>query len=154
MNDSIKKIKNRNAFVKCKGIEELTEMDISEQFESIQKLTASDNSILKIIALKGCIKLNPKKGLYNLSQSEVDYDNWTQLNIIDILETKHVEHVKEIDLLLTSGNHSIISLGLKIIHHFHLSDRIVRVSDLSLQTSNLDIRNEAIAVLYKLTNTQ
>lgn len=150
LKDSFKKIKDKKWEIKCQGIEELSQMNISKAYDVFVKLSKSKNKILKITALKGCIKLNETKGISQLINHEEVLDDWTQLNIIDAIRIGDVMKINGIELLLTSRNESVVSLGLKIIQTFFLSQKECFIQEVIDTTNNLIIKDEASKVLNYL----
>jgi hypothetical protein len=150
LNDSLKKLNDKRWELKCKGIEELSEMNIYEEYDSFIKLSESKNKILKITAIKGCIKLNETKGITHLINHKEVLDNWTQLNIIETIKSGNLEKIAGIELLLSSENESVVSLGLKIIQTLFLSQNEPFVQELIDSTNNLALKNEASKVMNYL----
>ena len=150
LEDSLKKLEHKKWELSCQGIEELSQMSISKAYDIFVKLSESKNKILKINAIKGCIKLNKKKGITHLINHEEMLDDWTQLNIIDAIRIGDIAKITEIELLLTSKNESVVRLGLKIIQTFFLSKNSLFIQKLIDTTDNLSLKNEATKVLNYL----
>lgn len=149
--DSFNKLKNRKWEIKCKGIKELAEMNVSNAFDVLVKISKSNNRILTITALNACVKLNGTNGIIHLIKHKYRFDNWTQLNIIDAIKQGNIEDTSGIELLLTSQNLSVVSLGLKIIQTLQLSQNTTFVQQLISNTASDSIRNEAYHVIKALT---
>ena len=150
MIDSFNKLKSNHWEIKCKGIKELAEMNVSKAFDIMVKISKSNNRILKITALNACIKLNGTNGIIHLIQHKYRFDAWTQLNIIDAIKQGDISDTSGIELLLTSQNKSVISLGLKIIQTMQLSQNIPFVQEVIDTTTSDSIRKEAQNVLKVL----
>ncbi|MFY7911003.1 MAG: hypothetical protein ACOVO2_15660 [Emticicia sp.] len=149
--DSFKKLKNPNWEIKCQGIMEVSEMNISKAFDSLVKISKKKNKILKITAINACIKLNGTNGILHLIKHKHRFDIWTQLNIIEAIKRSNTREIDGIELLLASKNKSVVSLGLKIIHTFQLSNNITFVEDLHQTSRSISIKNEAQKVLENLS---
>ena len=155
MTDSFNKLKSNHWEIKCKGIKELAEMNVSKAFEIMVKISKSNNRILKITALNACVKLNGTNGIIHLIKHKYRFDAWTQLNIIDAIKQGDICDTNGIELLLTSQNKSVISLGLKIIQTMQLSQNIPFVQEVIDNTTSDSIRKEAqnvIKVLHAVIN--
>jgi len=149
--DSFEKLKNPNWEIKCKGIMEVSEMNIYKSFDSLVKISKSKNKILKITALNACIKLNGTNGILHLINHKHRFDTWTQINIIDALKRGNIEDTNGIERLLTSKNKSVVSLGLKIIQSLKLSENLVFIEDLIRTSRSQSIQKEARAVLENIS---
>lgn len=143
MADSFVKLRNKNWEIKCKGIKELTEMNIKRAYVHLVELSKSNHPILKINALNGCIKINGPQGIIHLAKHKFTIDLWTQLNIIDALKKTSLLDTQNIELLLESKNNSVISLGLKIIHTFKLFEKQAFVEALLQHKHARHIQQEA-----------
>ncbi|WP_242410266.1 hypothetical protein [Flavobacterium sp. Root901] len=151
MDKSLKKLKNLKWEIKCKGISELAEMNVTEAFEGILNVSKSRNKTLKITALNACIKLAGVKGITHLSSHPFPIDEWTQVNIIHAFKKHDIGDTKGVELLLHSQNTTIVSLGLKIIKELRLTQKASYVADLAVAPPNALIQYEAQNVLKELT---
>lgn len=153
INDSFLKLRHRKWEIKCKAIEELSEMNVSKVFRILANISRTKNKTLKIEAIKGCIKLNGTKGITHLMHHIDPIDHWTQLNIIHALKQGDIEHTDGIEQLLTSTNKTVVSLGLKIMNTLHLSMYEDDIRYLIDTTPSLSLKNEALIILKKITPT-
>lgn len=147
INDSFDKLKNRHWEIKCKGIKELAEMNISKAFNSLVKISKTSHKTLKITALNACIKLNGTNGIMHLIDHKDPIDLWTQLNIISTFKKGNIENTTGIERLLTSKNPTVVSLGLKLIQTLYLSKNVPFIIALIESTKNNKIKEEAQNVL-------
>lgn len=145
--DSFSKLRNKNWEIKCKGIKELTEMNIKRAYDHLVEISKSNHPILKINALNGCIKINGPEGIKHLVNHKYTIDLWTQLNIIDALKKTTLLDTQTFEHLLQSRNNSVISLGLKIIQTFKLFEKQHHVETLLKQKLSHPIKHEAEEVL-------
>lgn len=150
---SFKKLKSKKWQVVCSGAQELAEMRVTKALPMLVKISKSRNKIVKIIAIKACAALNGQNGILHLKDHKDPIDLWTQVNIIDAFKRNYVEDNEDVELLLTSQNSSIVSLGLKIIYTLELANRAPYVKELAEHAPNDAIRLEAQDVLHFL-NTQ
>lgn len=152
INDSFEKLKSRHWEIKCKGIKELAEMNVSKIFNTLVKISKSKNKTLKITALNACIKLNGTNGITHLINHKDPIDLWTQLNILSAFKKGNIENTNGIELLLTSKNKTVVSLGLKIIQTLYLSQKVAFINQLIATTKSDKIKVEAENVLHLFVN--
>ncbi|RZJ52204.1 MAG: hypothetical protein EOO44_12570 [Flavobacterium sp.] len=147
INKSLTKLKNLKWEVKCKGITELAEMNVTDAFESILNVSKGRNKTLKITALNACIKLAGTKGIVHLTEHPYPIDDWTQINIINAFKKHDIGDTKGVELLLESQNTTVIALGLKLIKELKLSQKVPYVAQLAAKAPNTFIQYEAQNVL-------
>ncbi|PWB27668.1 hypothetical protein [Flavobacterium sp. HTF] len=152
INKSLKKLKNLKWEVKCKGITELAEMNVTEAFESILNVSKGRNKTLKITALNACIKLAGTKGIVHLTGHPYPIDDWTQINIINAFKKHDIGDTKGVELLLESQNTTVITLGLKLIKELKLSQKVPYVAELAARAPNSLIQYEAQNVLQSFNS--
>lgn len=151
MKTSLCKLKSNEWQVVCMGIQELAEMKVSKAFPALVKLINSRNKEIKITAIKACTALNVNKGIVHLTQHKDPIDMWEQVNIINAFKRNYAEENEDVEILLTSGNMTVVSLGLKIIHTLELARKIPYVADLVVHAPNDAIKLEAQDLLHFLT---
>lgn len=151
INDSFRKLKNLKWEIKCKGITELAELNITESFDSILKVSKARNQTLKITALNACIKLAGTKGITHLTEHRYPIDDWTQVNIIHAFKKHDIADTKGVELLLESQNTTVVTLGLKLIKELKLTQKLPYVTQLAAAAPNTQIKYIAQNVLQTLT---
>jgi len=151
INDSFKKLRSLKWEIKCKGITELAEMNITEAFDTIIKAATVRNKTLKITAINASIKLGGTKGIVHLTAHPYPIDDWTQVNIISAFKKHDIGDVKGVELLLESQNTTVITLGLKLIKELKLTQKLPYIVQLAAKAPNTLIQNEAQNVLQALT---
>lgn len=151
MRTSLCKLRSKKWQVVCMGIQELAEMRVTKAFSRLAKLTNSKNKEVKIAAIKACTALDVNKGIVQLTYHKDPIDMWEQVNIINSFKRNYAEENEEVERLLTSGNTTVISLGLKIIHTLELARKIPFVADLVVNAPNDHIKLEAQNLLHFLT---
>lgn len=151
INDSFKKLRSLKWEVKCKGITELGEMNVTEAFDKIITFSKARNKTLKITAVNACIKLAGTKGIVHLAEHPYPIDEWTQLNIIAAFKKHDIGDTKGVELLLESQNTTVVALGLKLIKELKLTQKVPYVAQLAERAPNLLIQYEAQSVLQALT---
>ncbi|MFA9195051.1 hypothetical protein AAGV33_11605 [Flavobacterium sp. FBOR7N2.3] len=151
INDSFRKLRSLKWEIKCKGITELAEMNITEAFDTIIKTATVHNKTLKITAINASIKLGGTKGIVHLTAHPYPIDDWTQVNIINAFKKHDIGDVKGVELLLESQNTTVITLGLKLIKELKLTQKLPFIVQLVAKAPNTLIQNEAQNVVQALT---
>ncbi len=149
--DSFRKLKSLKWEVKCKGITELAEFNISDAFDSIIAHSKARNKTLKITAINACIKLAGTQSIVYLVEHSDPIDDWTQLNIIGAFKKHDIGDSEGIELLLESQNTTVITLGLKLIKELKLTQKVPFVAQLAAKAPNTTIKYEAESLLHTLT---
>ncbi|HKO77649.1 MAG TPA: hypothetical protein VJU52_10545, partial [Flavobacterium sp.] len=153
INDSFKKLKNLKWEIKCKGITELAEMNITEAVDEIIAMPSKTRKkTLKITAVNACIKLAGTRSIDRLAKYRYPIDDWTQINIINAFKNYDVGDIEGIELLLDSQNATVVSLGLKIIKELKLTQKLSYVEQLADNAPNALIQYEAQSVLQALNS--
>jgi len=150
INNSFKKLKNYKWEVKCKGITELSEMNITDAFDIIINISKSKNKTLKITAINACIKLVGVKGIIHLTEHPYPIDDWTQVNIINAFKKHDIGDTQGVEDLLESKNTTVVALGLKLIKELKLTQKLPHVKQLTERAPNTLIQYEAQSVLQAL----
>lgn len=151
INDSFRKLRSLKWEIKCKGITELAEMNITEAFNTIIKAATVRNKTLKITAINASIKLGGIKGIVHLTAHPYPIDDWTQVNIINAFKKHDIGDVEGVELLLESQNTTVISLGLKLMKELKLTQKLPFIVQLVAKAPNTLIQNEAQNVVQALT---
>ena len=148
--NSFKKLKNHKWEIKCKGITELAEMNITDALDIIITISKSKNKILKITAINASIKLVGIKGIIHLTEHSYPVDDWTQLNIINAFKKHDIGDTEGVEYLLESKNTTVVALGLKLIKELKLTQKLSHVAQLAERAPNTLIQYEAQSVLQAL----
>ncbi|GGE94890.1 hypothetical protein [Flavobacterium limi] len=151
INSSFKKLKNHKWEVKCKGITELAEMNITDASDKIISLSKSKNKVLKITAINAAIRLEGINGIIHLTEHPYPIDDWTQLNIINAFKKHDIGDTQGVEYLLESKNTTVVALGLKLIKELKLTQKLHHVEQLTERAPNILIQYEAQSVLKALT---
>lgn len=151
INSSFKKLKSHKWEVKCKGITELAEMNITDASDKIITISKSKNKVLKITAINASIRLEGLKGIIHLTEHPYPIDDWTQLNIINAFKKHDIGDTQGVEYLLESKNTTVVALGLKLIKELKLTQKLHHVEQLTERAPNILIQYEAQSVLQALT---
>ncbi|HER39971.1 MAG TPA: hypothetical protein ENO10_01995 [Salinimicrobium catena] len=142
MHLSYEKIRNRNWYLKCEGIQELSEMEIQKAATIIFKLTLSENETLKMVALTEFLHLKGLEGLYLLKNYDQPLNDWIQLNLLESIKEKQINEVPDFGYLLQSKNSSLVVFGLRLISLFQQNQHLETISALK-ESSLRKVRLEA-----------
>lgn len=142
MHLSYQKIRNRNWYLKCEGIQELSEMEIQKAASIIFKLTLSENETLKMVALTEFLHLKGLEGLYLLKNYDQPLNDWIQLNLLESIKEKQINEVPDFGYLLQSKNSSLVIFGLRLISLFQQNQHLETISALK-ESSLRKVRLEA-----------
>ncbi|WP_244307441.1 hypothetical protein [Flavobacterium fluviatile] len=148
---SLKKLKSHKWEVKCKGITELAEMNITDASEKMISISKSKNKVLKITAINASIRLEGVKGIIHLTEHAYPIDDWTQLNIINAFKKHDIGDTQGVEYLLESKNTTVVALALKLIKELKLTQKLHHVKLLTERAPNTLIQYEAQSVLKALT---
>ncbi len=146
---SYNKIRNRKWYLKCEGIQELSEMEIRKAAPVILEHTKSQNDTLKMVALIEVLHLQGLKGLSLLTDYKEPINDWIQLNLLESIKEAQTTEVPEFGFLLTSSNQSLVIFGLRLVSLFHQNQYLDQVKDLQLSSSR-PVKLQAQRTLEKL----
>lgn len=144
---SYEKIRSSKWYLKCEGIQELSEMGIKKAAPIIQEHTKSGNDTLKMVALIEVIHLKGIEGLNLLKDYEEPLNDWIQLNLLDsIKESGYTGEIPDFGYLLEAKNDSLIVFGMRLISFFHQTQHLDTIREL-VNSPSRKIRLQA-----KITN--
>lgn len=129
---SYKKIRSNKWYMKCEGIQELSEMGIKKAAPIILEHTKSRFDTLKMVALIEVLHLKGIKGLELLKDYNEPLNDWIQLNLLDsIRESQFNEEVPDFGYLLSANNESLIVFGMRLISFFNQSQHLEEIQKLT-----------------------
>lgn len=132
---SYEKIRSQKWYLKCDGIQELSEMEIKRAAPIIRKYTTSENDTLKMVAIIEFLHLFGLEGITLLKDYDQPLNDWIQLNLLESIKEKQIEHVPDFGYLLESQNPSVIVFGLRLITLFQQHKYLKQVQDLEAHSS-------------------
>jgi len=152
INLSFKKLQSRRWNHKCEGIRELSQMNVQEAFNDIQKCIRYNHSTLTLEALIGVIQLKGLEGLNVLHDFNEPINDWVQLNIL--YEIKNASHTSETNFsdFLSSTNESVVVLGLRLIEVFNQNQNADLIREMLESNNSQSIKNQARKTLSKLSS--
>lgn len=149
---SYHKIRSGKWYLKCEGIQELSEMEIKKAAPIILEHTKSQNDTLKMVALIEVLHLQGLKGISLLQDYKEPINDWIQLNLLESIKEAQTSEVPEFGFLLKSSNQSLIIFGLRLVSLYHQNQYLPQVKDLQL-SSSYQVRLQAERTLGKLLPT-
>lgn len=149
---SYNKIRTRKWYLKCEGIQELSEMEIKKAAPIILEHTKSQNETLKMVALIEVLHLQGLKGISLLRDYKEPINDWIQLNLLESIKEAQTTEVPEFGFLLKSSNQSLVIFGLRLVSLFHQNQYLGQVKDLQLSSSR-QVKIQAERTLEKLVPT-
>lgn len=132
---SYEKIRSNKWYLKCDGIQELSELEIKKSAPVIRKYTTSENDTLKMVAIIEFLHLVGLEGLSLLKDYDQPLNDWIQLNLLESIKEKQIEQVPDFGYLLTVQNTSVVTFGLRLISLFHQNQHIPQILSLENHSS-------------------
>jgi len=149
IHDSYKKLNSLRWHIVCKGIKELSQMQVKEAYQPILKHARSWHATLRQETQLALLNLKGFKGLDFLNRLQAELNDWEQLNLIAVLDRMEKAEMPDFTKWLDSKNNSVIVFTLRLIIHFN---QITAVEKLGTFLSHSDerIRLTAIKAVKKL----
>lgn len=148
---SYEKIRSSKWYMKCEGIQELSEMGIKKAAPIIQEHTKSGNDTLKMVALIEVIHLKGIKGLELLKEYDEPLNDWIQLNLLDsIRESEDKGEIPDFGYLLEAKNESLIVFGMRLISIFNQSQHYEAIQNF-LDSPSRKIKMQAELTLKQIS---
>lgn len=147
---SFQKLRNRRWYIKCFGINELSDMNIKKMYPVILELTKAKQNPLKIVALIAIINLKGMGALQILSYYEDHLNDWIQLNLLEAIKKSDRDDVPDFGYLLSAKNPSIIVLGLRLIAYFNQAQHLQTVHNFQQNMYSEYIKRQAKKTLEDL----
>lgn len=132
---SYEKIRSRKWYLKCDGIQELSEMEVKRAAPIIRKYTTSENDTLKMVAIIEFLHLYGLEGIALLKDYDQPLNDWIQLNLLESIKEKQIEQVPDFGYLLESKNSSVIVFGLRLISVFQQNQHLEALASLENHSS-------------------
>ncbi|WP_374441263.1 hypothetical protein [Epilithonimonas sp.] len=120
LHHSHKKLKSNRWYIKCKGLRELSEMEVIYFYKDVLKLCYEKNNLVNVEAILGIIKMKGSEAYKDVSGYRYPLSKWVIANIIESI--KGVQNNRQFDysLMLNSKNESILMIGIEMIKYFNL----------------------------------
>lgn len=150
---SYNKIRSGKWYLKCEGIQELSEMEIKKAVPIILDHTTAQNETLKMVALIEVLHLQGLKGgLSLLKDYQEPINDWIQLNLLESVKEAQTSEVPDFKFLLESSNQSLVIFGLRLVSLFQQNQYMEQVQDLQNAASR-QVRLQAEKTMIKLLPT-
>jgi len=150
---SMKKLNSKRWSDNVEGIRDLSNMNVQKAYAKIKQFLDHKNNMVRTEAILGMIKLKGISELNSIADSDIYLDDWTQSNILYILQENKIELPSNLVDLLNSKNLSVVLLLIRTIKYFNSKEHIKTLSDYGASTSDLQITNELNQTLKKLTDS-
>ncbi|MEG9328443.1 hypothetical protein V6B16_10905 [Salinimicrobium catena] len=151
------KIRHRKWYLKCEGIQELSELEINKAAGVIFKYTRSENETLKMVALIEFLHLKGLEGLYLLKNYKNPLNDWIQLNLLESIKEKQMNKVPDFGYLLASKNPSLVIFGMRLMVLFQQSQHLEAIQNLvnsPYRKVQLEARNSLFALSFEQEQTE
>lgn len=140
---SYEKMRSNKWYMKCEGIQELSEMGIKKAAPIIREHTNSRFETLKMVAIIEVLHLKGLKGLELLKDYNEPLNDWIQLNLLDsIRKSQYEEEVPDFGYLLNENNDSLIIFGMRLISFFNQTQHLEEIQKL-LNSPSRKIKTQA-----------
>lgn len=149
---SIKKLKSQSWKKKCKGIRELSEMNLESSYALLYRHIDSGNAVLRMEALTGLVRLKGFDGLKLLSDYKRQLNDWTQINMLHVLKDARSAEQADLNFLLNAPNESLVVLGLRVIEKFELATYQGALNKIALKQLEAPTRHQLQNTLGKITS--
>jgi hypothetical protein len=136
---SVKKLQRLSWRKKCKGIREVSEMNLPSSYTLIYPYISASNKILRLEALTGLVRVKGFEGLKLLRDYKVYINDWIQVNMLYVLKNRRQAAPDDLAFLLNSSNESLVTFGLRIVEEFNLSQYEETIDQMA--SSQLHIKN-------------
>lgn len=146
INYSLEKLKAKKWEVIASGISELTQFEVKQASQEIQKLIKHSNREVRNQAQLYLVNLFQFKGLRFLDNLDYQLSEWNQIQLLEILQKFDNQEITDISPWLKSTNISVVEFALKlakVYSHFEAKDTLLEL----LKHPNEEIRVQAIHVL-------
>lgn len=153
-NISLKKLNNKQWFVKARGIQELYLMEQTDTLKKIYKNVNDKNDFVRMEAQIGIIHLTGFEGLRFLNVIEYVLTDWQQIKLLDRLRIFDMNHqflAENIPKWLISKNDSVIMFGLKLTEDYQqygMHNHVIKCLD----HPNERVRNQTVKALHTLAD--
>ena len=146
INYSLEKLKAKKWEVIASGISELTQFEVKQASQEIQKLIKHSNSEVRNQAQLYLVNLFQFKGLKFLDNLDYQLSEWNQIQLLEILQKFDNQEITDITPWLKSTNISVVEFALKLAkeyNHFESKEALLEL----LKHPNEEIRIQTIHVL-------
>ncbi|GGK50386.1 MULTISPECIES: HEAT repeat domain-containing protein [Flavobacteriaceae] len=143
---SLLKLKARKWEIKAAGIHELTQFEVKQAYNEIEKLIKHPHKEVRNQAQLYLVNLFQFKGLKFLNDLTYQLSEWDQIQLLEILQKFDNQEITDITLWLKSNNLSVVKFALKLAKVYNQFESKETLLEL-LKHNNKEIRVETIKVL-------
>ncbi|RXP63564.1 hypothetical protein EC396_01810 [Lutibacter sp. HS1-25] len=153
INYSLKKIKARKWEIIASGIDELTQFEVKQAHNKIEKLIKHPHKEVRNQAQLYLVNLFQFQGLNFLNNLEYQLSEWNQIQLLEILQKFDNQEITNISNWLKSNNISVVMFALKLAKVYNQFESKDALLDL-LKHPNEEIRVQTIDVLSYFFDTE
>jgi hypothetical protein len=147
--DSLKKLNNKAAYTKARGVYELSMMDQNEHLIQIYRLTNSKDELVRTEAQTAIIQWSGFNGLRFLDVTTHAISEWQQIKLLEQLKNFIQEDMPKLSKWLASKNDTVVIFALKLVEayqQFHVVNKVAEC----LSYKNEAVRIQAVNSLVKI----
>lgn len=120
--DAIQRLQSWRWEEVCRGINELTQMQVTGAYMYIRKYINDSRSIVRKQAQLAMVALKPEGIVYFLDHAKHAISEWQQLKILETLKELPGYHPPRFRLWLTSKNQHVVLFAMRLIRSFDQDD--------------------------------
>lgn len=150
---SLQKLKARKWDIIASGIHELTQFEVKQAFNEIEKLIKHPHKEVRNQAQLYLVNLFQFKGLKFLNDLEYQLSEWNQIQLLEILQKFDNQEITDITIWLKSTNISVVNFALKLAKVYNQFETKNALLDL-LKHDNEELKVETIKVLGYFYDTE
>lgn len=150
---SLQKLKARKWEIIASGIHELTQFEVKQAYNEIEKLIIHPNKEVRNQAQLYLVNLFQFKGLKFLNELEYQLSEWNQIQLLEILQKFDNQEITDITIWLKSTNISVVKFALKLAKVYNQFESKETLLEL-LKHKNEKIKVQTINVLAYFYDTE
>ncbi len=140
INYSLKKIDSLKWTSTVEAIRDLSNLNYQPAYDAIFSKLKHPKKMVRKEAFIGVILLKGLEELLKLKDSKLYLDDWTQSNILYVVKRDRMSSPKNIEILLTSPNETIVLLGARIIQYFQMQQHVPNLEEYIQKNPNSKIK--------------
>ena len=122
--DAIRRLKSWRWEIVCRGINELTQMQVTDAYTYIRKFVNDKRSIVRKQAQLATVALKPEGINYFLDTAKYKISEWQQLKLLETLHDLPDYTPPHFRLWLTSNNKDVVLFAVRLIKSFKQDDAL------------------------------
>ena len=122
--DAIRRLKSWRWEIVCRGINELTQMQVTDAYTYIRRFVNDKRSIVRKQAQLATVALKPEGINYFLDTAKYKISEWQQLKLMETLHDLPEFTPPQFRLWLTSNNKDVVLFAVRLIKSFKQDDAL------------------------------